>query len=75
MLAAVFFVLSLALAYVATNQPRDSGSVIDRVQRQKAVDKKEATPVVPGTTTTPDAGSQKPAPAPAEGAKDKNVPQ
>ena len=74
-LAAVFFVLSLALAYVATNQPRDSGSVIDRVQRQKAVDKKDATPVAPGTTTTPDAGSQKPAPAPAEGAKDKNVPQ
>src|SRR5437763_16265831 len=32
-LATVFFILSLALAYIATNQPRDSGSVVDRVQR------------------------------------------
>ena len=73
-LATVFFVLSLALAYVATNTPRDSGSVVDRVQRQKAPEKKDA-PVVPGAATTPDAASQKPAPAAVEGAKDKNVPQ
>ena len=76
-LATVFFILSLVLAYIATNQPRESGSVVDRVQRQKAVEKKDA-PAVPATTTAPDAAGQKPAPAPAvpaEGAKDKNVPQ
>ncbi|HEX5477785.1 MAG TPA: preprotein translocase subunit SecG [Burkholderiales bacterium] len=33
-LATVFFILSLALAYLASNQPRESGSVVDRVQRQ-----------------------------------------
>jgi preprotein translocase subunit SecG len=72
-LATMFFILSLVLAYIATNAPRESGSVVDRIQQQKpaAGEKKDAAPVPPGTT--PDAGSQKP--APAEGAKDKNVPQ
>jgi len=73
-LATVFFVLSLALAYIATNQPRDSGSVVDRVQRQKAEEKKDAAAAVPGAATAPDATGQKPAPA-NEGAKDKSVPQ
>jgi preprotein translocase subunit SecG len=71
-LATLFFILSLILAYIATNAPRESGSVVDRIQQQKpAAEKKDAAPVAPGTT--PDAGSQKA--APAEGAKDKNVPQ
>jgi preprotein translocase subunit SecG len=71
-LATLFFILSLILAYIATNAPRESGSVVDRIQQQKpAAEKKDAAPVAPGAT--PDAGSQKP--APAEGAKDKNVPQ
>jgi preprotein translocase subunit SecG len=76
-LATMFFILSLILAYIATNAPRESGSVVDRIQQKpatrekKAGDKNDAAPVAPGTT--PDAGSQKP--APAEGAKDKNVPQ
>ena len=73
-LATLFFILSLVLAYIATNAPRESGSVVDRIQQQQkpaAAEKKEGAPVAPGTT--PDASSQKP--APAEGAKDKNVPQ
>jgi preprotein translocase subunit SecG len=71
-LATLFFLLSLILAYIATNAPRESGSVVNRIQQQKpAAEKKDAAPVAPGTT--PDAGSQKA--APAEGAKDKNVPQ
>jgi preprotein translocase subunit SecG len=71
-LATMFFILSLILAYIATNAPRESGSVVDRIQQQKpAAGKKDAAPVAPGTT--PGAGSQNP--APAEGAKDKNVPQ
>jgi preprotein translocase subunit SecG len=70
-LATVFFLLSLALAYIASNQPRESGSIMDRVQQQqpapaKAEEKKEAAPA--------DAAGQKPAPAAGE-AKDKNVPQ
>src|SRR5712671_7728855 len=72
-LATMFFILSLVLAYIATNAPRESGSVVDRIQQQQkpaAAEKKGAAPVAPGTT--PDAGSQKA--APAEGAKDKNVP-
>jgi preprotein translocase subunit SecG len=72
-LATLFFILSLVLAWIATNAPRESGSVVDRIQQQQKPvgEKKDAAPVAPGTT--PDAGSQKP--APAEGAKDKNVPQ
>jgi preprotein translocase subunit SecG len=72
-LATLFFILSLILAYIATNAPRESGSVVDRIQqRQKpAAEKKDAAPVAPGTT--PDASGQKPAAVP--GAKDKNVPQ
>jgi len=68
-LATAFFLLSLALAYIASNQPRDSGSIMDRVQQSapaKAEEKKEAVPA--------DAAGQKPAPAAGE-AKDKNVPQ
>ena len=80
-LATAFFILSLALAYIATNQPRDSGSVVDRVQRQKAdekkqaEEKKDAAPAVPGAGKAPDAPAQPPAQAPADGAKDKSVPQ
>jgi preprotein translocase subunit SecG len=74
-LATMFFLLSLALAYVATNQPRDSGSVVDRVQRQKTEEKKDTVPAVPGATKAPDAPSQPPAQAPAGSAKDKSVPQ
>ncbi len=70
-LATVFFILSLVLAYIATNAPRESGSVVDRIQQQKpAAEKKDAAPVAPGTTP---GAAQKP--APAEGAKDKTVPQ
>jgi preprotein translocase subunit SecG len=77
-LATVFFLLSLALAYIATNAPRDSGSIVDRIQSgakpaasekagEKPTEKKEAAP----------AGSagEKRAPAAGESAKDKNVPQ
>ena len=73
-LATLFFIVSLVLAYIATNAPRESGSVVDRIQQQQkpaAAEKKDASPAAPGAA--PDAGSQKP--APAEGAKDKNVPQ
>jgi preprotein translocase subunit SecG len=71
-LATIFFILSLGLAYIATNQPRDSGSVVDRVQRAPVDAQKND---VPKPGATPDAANQKPAPAPVESPKDKNVPQ
>ena len=74
-LATVFFILSLALAYIASNRPHDSGSVVDRVPQQQqpaapnAAEKKEAAPAVPAA---PAQGGAAPAGAPS---RDKNVPQ
>jgi len=76
-LAALFFILSLALAYVATRRPMEEGGVMDTVRRQPA---SQTAPQKPG------AEAQKPAVAPqnssadvpkpaAEGAKDKEVPR
>ena len=60
-LATIFFLTSLGLAYFATTKPRDSGSVMDRVKEQ---------PVQPAKP----AAEPKP-PAPAEGSKARDVPQ
>jgi preprotein translocase subunit SecG len=75
-LATLFFLLSLALAYLATNRPRESGSVVDRVQQQPAPaakkdDKKDVPAAVPAPA--PDAAGQKPPAAPES--KDRTVPQ
>jgi preprotein translocase subunit SecG len=62
-LAAIFFVSSLALAYFATQRPSESGSVVDRarpVQEKKAEPAKGAAP-------------QPEKPAPPQG--EKSVPQ
>jgi preprotein translocase subunit SecG len=67
-LATIFFLLSLALAYLATNAPRESGSVVDRAPAR--VEKKEVE-----QKQSPAQDKPAPAPAPAESAKDKNVPQ
>ena len=69
-LAAIFFILSLALAYVATRRPAEEGGGVIESIRSKQQEKPAA--------------EQKPAPQspaqdvpkpPAEGAKDKQVPQ
>jgi preprotein translocase subunit SecG len=76
-LATIFFLLSLTLAYLATNRPRESGSVVDRVPAQTApAAKKDEKKDVPVTTPSqaPESGAQKPVPSP-EGAKDRTVPQ
>jgi preprotein translocase subunit SecG len=68
--ATIFFLLSLALAYLATNRvPQEGGGVMDAVRQQQQQPQQK-----------PPAGSaEKPAavppPAPAEGSKDKAVPQ
>ena len=73
-LATLFFILSLALAYIASNRPRDSGSVVDRASQQQpatpnAAEKKDAAPAVPAA---PAQGGAAPA---GEPGRDKNVPQ
>ncbi len=74
-LATVFFILSLALAYLATNRPREAGSVVDRVPAaQQPAAKKDGATSVPGADAKKDekaAESQKP----AAGAPGKEVPQ
>ena len=72
-LATLFFLLSLTLAYLASNRTHESGSVVDRLPAQqqpaapaaKKEEKKDEKPA-----------EKKEAPAqPAEGAKDRTVPQ
>ena len=61
-LAAIFFVTSLGLAYLATQRPREAGSVVDRAPPAQ---QKKADPA------KPQAEPQKPAPPQGE----KSVPQ
>ena len=65
-LAALFFTLSLALAYVATRRPAEEGGGVIDVIRKQQVEKP-----APKAEEKPAA---QPAPA-SEGAKDKQVPQ
>jgi preprotein translocase subunit SecG len=67
-LAAIFFALSLALAYVATRRPaEEGGGVIDVIRKQQPVEKPAAKaddkPVAPAPAAPPESG------------KDKQVPQ
>lgn len=67
-LAALFFVLSLALAYVATRRPvEEGGGVIDVIRKQQ-VEK-------PAPKAEEKPAAQPQAPAPSEQPKDKQVPQ
>ena len=60
-LATIFFVLSLVLAYLATSQPRDSGSVVDRAQPKPAAEKKADAPATPAPETKSEATDKPPA--------------
>jgi preprotein translocase subunit SecG len=66
-LAALFFILSLALAYVATRRPVEEGGGVIDVIRSKQQQQKPAAEQKPAAAEAP-----KP---PAEPAKDKQVPQ
>ena len=70
-LATLFFITSLGLAYLATNKPRTGGGVLDAVKTQPAGEK--------AAEKTPEkAPAEKPAadaPKPPEGSKAKDVPQ
>jgi preprotein translocase subunit SecG len=64
-LATVFFLTSLGLAYLATNKPKTGGGVLDAVKSQPAAPADKA-PEKPAADVPK---------APAEGSKAKDVPQ
>ena len=61
-LATVFFLTSLGLAYLATHKPKATGSVVDAVKAEKPA------------AEAPKPAALPPKPAPAEGSKAKDVP-
>jgi preprotein translocase subunit SecG len=70
-MAAVFFILSLALAYVATRRPvEEGGGVIDVIRKQQSEKPAPKAEEKPAAQPAPAAPA-----APAESAKDKQVPQ
>ena len=72
-LAAIFFVLSLALAYTATRKPAaEGGGVIDVIRQREA--EKPAPKAEEKPAAESDKSAAPAAPAPAE-SKDKQVPQ
>jgi len=74
-LATLFFITSLGLAYLATNKPRTGGGVLDAVKTQPAGEKAaEKTPEkAPAEKPATDAAPA--APKAPEGSKAKDVPQ
>ena len=73
-LATLFFLTSLGLAYLATNKPRSGGGVLDAVKREASVPAKPEAQKPAAGTTAP-APAPAPAEAPATGSKAKDVPQ
>ena len=71
-LATIFFLTSLGLAYLATNKPRSSGGVLDATRKELSVPAAPA-PAKPAAETPAEA--PKAATLPAEGSKAKDVPQ
>ena len=69
-LATLFFLTSLGLAYLATNKPKSGGGALDAAKKEMSV------PAKPGAEKP---AAESPAPAPAEsstpGSKAKDVPQ
>jgi len=78
-LAALFFILSLALAYTATRRPaEEGGGVIDVIRnRQQPPAQAPAKPAAaPAQSSVPEPAAPAPAaPAPAPAPSDKQVPQ
>ena len=66
-LATAFFLLSLALAYVATNKPVEGGGVMDAVRQQQPAKPDEKKAAAENAKPTP--------PAPASQPSGKEVPQ
>jgi len=69
-LATVFFLTSLGLAYLATNKPKTGGGVLDAVKSQPAAPAEKA-----AEKSAPDKPAAEVPKAPAESKKAKDVPQ
>jgi preprotein translocase subunit SecG len=65
-LATVFFLMSLGLAYFVTNKPKATGSVLDSVKTEKPAAEKAPAPAKPAAESPP--------PASTEPSKAKDVP-
>jgi preprotein translocase subunit SecG len=79
-LATIFFITSLGLAYLATSKPKSTGGVLDAAKKELSVPAAPTAPTAVPAPAKPAAESSseapKPAPAaPAEGSKAKEVPQ
>ena len=74
-LATLFFLTSLGLAYLATSKPKTGGGVLDAVKSQPAIEKAaEKTPAgKPAAESLP--AAPKAAEVPTAGSKAKDVPQ
>jgi preprotein translocase subunit SecG len=72
-LATVFFLTSLGLAYLATNKPKSSGGVLDAAKKELSAPAAPAPakPAAEAATAAPKAGAS----VPAEPSKAKDVPQ
>jgi preprotein translocase subunit SecG len=66
-LATAFFLLSLALAYVATKKPVEGGGVMDAVRQQQPAKPEDKKPAAEDASPKP--------PAPASAPSGKDVPQ
>lgn len=68
-LATIFFLSSLGLAYFATNRPKAGAGVLDAVKTEQP-----AAAEVPQPAAAPKPAAEAPKAAPAEGPKPKDVP-
>ncbi len=73
-LATLFFVTSLGLAYLATSKPRTGGGVLDAVRTQQGAPAPAKSADKP-SAEAPKAPAATPAEAPPAGSKPKDVPQ
>ena len=74
-LATIFFLTSLGLAYIATTKPKTSGGVLDAVKSEQAAPQKPAADASKAPTeATKDAAKSVP-PSPADSSREKRVPQ
>ena len=67
-LATIFFLSSLGLAYFATNRPKAAAGILDAVKTEQPAAE------VPQPAAAPKPAAEAPKPAPAEGTKAKDVP-
>ena len=74
-LATIFFLTSLGLAYIATTKPRTSGGVLDAVKNEQVAPQKPAPDATKAPAETNKDAARTVPPAPGESSREKRVPQ